>query len=115
MMVVLSAQDSDKHINEVAKPFFEAFPTMKALSKATEETLFPIIKSVRNFGNKTKWLLELSAKIKEDKNIPETMEVVAEYGVPFPQGDIDALADAIVELAAEPMQAAAIGGAILGP
>ncbi len=44
-------------------------------------------------------------------DIPETMEVVAEYGVPFPQGNVDALADAIIELAAEPMQAAAIGHA----
>jgi endonuclease-3 len=29
---------------------------------------------VRNFGNKTEWLIELSQKIKEDKNIPLTMD-----------------------------------------
>lgn len=44
-------------------------------------------------------------------DIPETMEVAAEYGVPFPQGNVDALADAIIELARDPMQAAAIGHA----
>jgi len=74
VMVVLSAQDSDKHINEVTIPFFEAFPDMKALAKADTEMLFKYISKVRNFGNKTKWLMELSQKIKEDKNIPLTME-----------------------------------------
>ncbi len=44
-------------------------------------------------------------------DIPETMEVAGEYGVPFPQGDIGALADAIIDLATDPMQAAAIGHA----
>ncbi len=42
-------------------------------------------------------------------DIPETMEVVAEYGVPFPAGNIDALADAIIDLSADPMLAASIG------
>ncbi len=74
VMVVLSAQDSDKHINQVAPPFFEAFPDMNALSKAEQEMLFRYISKVRNFGNKAKWLMELSQKVKEDKNIPLTME-----------------------------------------
>ncbi len=42
-------------------------------------------------------------------DIPETMEVVQDYGVPFPVGNVEALAEAIVDLAADPMQAAAIG------
>ncbi len=74
VMVVLSAQDSDKHINQVAIPLFEAFPDMKSLARADAETLYRYIGKVRNFGNKTKWLLDLSAKIKDDKNIPLTME-----------------------------------------
>jgi endonuclease III len=74
VMVVLSAQDSDKHINQIAPDLFKAFPDMKALSKATAESLFPFIGKVRNFGNKTKWLLALSASIKDDKNIPTTLE-----------------------------------------
>ncbi|MFA6017636.1 MAG: glycosyltransferase family 4 protein [Patescibacteria group bacterium] len=44
-------------------------------------------------------------------DIPETMEVVAEYGVPFPAGNIDALAEAIIDLVTNPMDAAAIGHA----
>lgn len=74
VMVVLSAQDSDKHINEVAPPLFEAFPDMKALAKADKEMLFKYISTVRNFGNKAKWLMELAQRVKEDKNIPLTME-----------------------------------------
>lgn len=76
--VVLSAQDSDRHINKLAPELFKAFPDMRALSQATTESLFPFISEVRNFGNKTKWLLALSAKIKEDKNIPTTLEALTE-------------------------------------
>ena len=59
VMVVLSAQDSDRNINKLAPDLFKAFPDMKALSKASAETLFPFISKVRNFGNKTKWLVVL--------------------------------------------------------
>ena len=72
VMVVLSAQDSDRNINQLAPKLFEAFPDMKALSRATEETIFPFISKVRNFGNKAKWLIELGKTVKEDKNIPLT-------------------------------------------
>lgn len=74
VMVVLSAQDSDKHINEVAKSFFSAFTDMASLARADEKTIMHYINSVRNFGNKTKWLMKLSQTIQEDKNIPLTME-----------------------------------------
>ena len=74
VMVVLSAQDSDRHINKIAPDFFKAFPNMKSLSKAEGESLYPFIGKVRNFRNKTKWLLELANVIKEDKNIPTTLE-----------------------------------------
>ena len=74
VMVVLSAQDSDRNINTVSPKLFEAFRDMKSLSRATEETLFPFISKVRNFGNKTKWLLEIAKTIKQDKNIPLTHE-----------------------------------------
>ncbi|MBS1680109.1 MAG: endonuclease III [Bacteroidetes bacterium] len=78
VMVVLSAQDSDRHINQLAPSLFSVFPDMKSLSKATAESLFPIVNSVRNFGNKTKWLLELAATVKDNKNIPNTLEALTE-------------------------------------
>ena len=78
VMVVLSAQDSDKHINSLAPEFFKAYPNMKSLAKADEASLFKLIGKVRNFGNKTKWLLQLASAIKDDKNIPLTMEALTE-------------------------------------
>lgn len=74
VMVVLSAQDSDRHINKIAPEVFAVVPDMKALANSSREILFPIIGKVRNFANKTKWLLELASQIKEDKNIPTTLE-----------------------------------------
>ncbi|MEJ0033667.1 MAG: endonuclease III [Bacteroidota bacterium] len=74
VMVVLAAQDSDAHINKVAPDLFKAFPDMKALAKATPDTLFPLISKVRNFANKTKWLIGMANDVKEDKNIPLTMD-----------------------------------------
>lgn len=74
VMVILSAQDSDRHINSLAPEFFASFPDMKSLAKAEPDALHAIINKVRNFGNKTKWLLELASTVKEDKNLPATLE-----------------------------------------
>ena len=78
VMVVLSAQSTDVIVNKIAPELFKAFPNMNALSRATEETLFPFISKVRNFGNKAKWLLAISQQIKDDKNIPLTHESLVE-------------------------------------
>jgi len=78
VMVVLSAQDSDRNINKLAPPLFEAFPDMNSLSKADAESLYPFVQKIRNFHNKTKWLLELSSTVKTDKNIPTTLEALTE-------------------------------------
>ncbi|MEP6951293.1 MAG: endonuclease III [Ginsengibacter sp.] len=74
VMVILSAQDSDRHINQLAPKLFEAFPNMEALSRTTSDSLYPFIGSARNFANKTKWLMELAQKIKKDKAIPLTLD-----------------------------------------
>ena len=74
VMVVLSAQDSDRHINQLAPKLFEAFPDMKALSKSEPEILYPFIGKVRNFANKANWLVEMAKGIKDNKNIPLTHE-----------------------------------------
>lgn len=72
-MVILSAQDSDKHINELAPAFFEAYPSMNALAKATVEDLHHYISTVRNFGSKAGWLVKLAQLIEDDANIPASM------------------------------------------
>ena len=73
VMVVLSAQDSDRNINKLAPDLFNAFPDMKSLALATADSLYPFVQKIRNFRNKTKWLLELSGGIKENRNIPKTL------------------------------------------
>ncbi len=76
VMVVLSAQDSDKNINNLAPELFAAFPDMAALARADAEALFPYVRKVRNFGNKTKWLQQIAQAVKTDKNIPLTMDTL---------------------------------------
>lgn len=78
VMVVLSAQDSDRNINSLAPKLFEAYPNMQSLTKAKEETLFPFISKVRNFGNKAKWLTGIAEKVKKDSNIPDTLDALVE-------------------------------------
>jgi endonuclease III len=74
VMVILSAQDSDKHINEIAKNFFKFFPSMSELAQASIEDIQRLISSVRNFGNKSKWLTQLGQAIGDDTKIPRTLE-----------------------------------------
>ncbi|MFV8327100.1 endonuclease III domain-containing protein [Flavobacterium sp. ZS1P14] len=82
VMVVLSAQDSDAHINKIAPALFEAYPNMESLAVSNRDALIPYISTVRNFGNKAKWLLEIAQTIQKDENIPFTMEdLVALKGI----------------------------------
>ena len=76
--VILSAQDSDKHINQIAPQLFEAFPDMKSLARATPETLYPLVGKVRNFAKKTQRLIALAQTIKKDSSIPLTLDELDE-------------------------------------
>lgn len=74
VMVILSAQDSDKHINELATPFFKTYPSVSELKTAMPEDLYPLISSVRNFNNKSKWLVKMAQAVEDDSKIPTTMD-----------------------------------------
>lgn len=74
VMVVLSAQDSDANINKIAPELFEKLPTLQSLSKTDSEKFIPYISKVRNYPTKANWLLEIAQIIKQDENIPSTME-----------------------------------------
>ena len=74
VMVILAAQDSDKHINQVAVDLFKAIPDMKALAKYSTDTLIPHIKKVRNHRNKANWLIQIATQVKADKNIPKSLD-----------------------------------------
>jgi len=82
VMVVLSAQDNDAHINKIAPAFFEKYPDMQALAKANTAGLMEYLAEVRFHGNKIAWLQDIAEVVKEDKNIPTTMkELTALKGV----------------------------------
>jgi endonuclease III len=72
--VVLSAQSSDALINSIAPALFEAYPDMKALAKADEQSLHTHLSKVIGFGRKAKWLIDIAKEVNDDKNIPLTME-----------------------------------------
>ncbi len=78
VMVVLSGQDSDDKINKLAPDFFHKYPTMHALSKASQEEIAEEISKVRYHNNKSKYLVEISENIKHDENIPLTMATLTE-------------------------------------
>ena len=78
VMVVLSAQDSDKHINQLAPELFKAFPNMQSLANATPETLFPYVGKIRKHKDKSGWLIGIAQKIKKDKDIPLTLDRLTE-------------------------------------
>ncbi len=73
-MVLLSAQSSDKLINDIAPEFFKAFPSMEALEKAKPEDLQPYIRKVSGFWKKSEWLVKIGQEIKTDKKIPLDMK-----------------------------------------
>ncbi|WP_269236344.1 endonuclease III domain-containing protein [Flavobacterium flavigenum] len=74
VMVVLSAQDSDANINNIAPALFAEFPTLKSLSKADLETFMPYVSKVHNHATKANWLLEIAKTIQNDKDIPLTLD-----------------------------------------
>lgn len=74
VMVVLSAQDSDAHINKLAPALFEKYPTLKSLAKAEKDKLEAYVGKVRGFDKKADWLIGIANELKEDKNIPTNMK-----------------------------------------
>jgi endonuclease-3 len=61
--VILSAQCTDKRVNMSTPAIFKKYPTVDALSKATFDELFPLIKSISYPNNKTKHLIGMAVKV----------------------------------------------------
>ena len=76
VMVILSAQDSDANINTIAPALFEIYPDMERLSVTNRDVLLPNISTVRNFGTKANWLIEIAQIIEKNENIPLTMNAL---------------------------------------
>ncbi|MDQ0108072.1 endonuclease-3 [Chitinophaga terrae (ex Kim and Jung 2007)] len=82
--VILSAQCTDKRVNMTTPAIFERYPDVYALSKATFDDLFPLIRSISYPNNKTKHLIGMANMVVEEFNgkIPATVaELVKLPGV----------------------------------
>jgi endonuclease III len=76
--VILSAQCTDKRVNEVTKSLFKKYPTHPSYIKASQTEFENDIKSCGFFRNKAKNILGSARMIKEDfeGKIPQTMEEI---------------------------------------
>jgi endonuclease-3 len=73
--VILSAQCTDKRVNMTTPAIFAQYPDVEALSKATFDELFPLIRSISYPNNKTKHLIGMANMVMDDFNgeIPDTV------------------------------------------
>lgn len=66
--VILSAQCTDKRVNEITPKLFERFPTAESMAKATAEDVFPYIKSISYPNSKAKYLVNSAKRLVEVYN-----------------------------------------------
>lgn len=74
--VILSAQCTDKRVNQITPPLFEAFPTPESLAAATPEAVFEYIRSVSYPNNKAKHLVGMARMLVKDFNseVPDSLD-----------------------------------------
>ena len=74
--VVLSAQCTDKRVNMTTPAFFERFPDAKSLSKATQDDVYQLIKSISYPNNKAKNLIGMAKALVTDFDgvVPDNIE-----------------------------------------
>lgn len=80
MAVILSAQCTDKRVNMVTPPLFEAFPDARSLASAAPEDVFGYIRSVSYPNNKTKSLIGMAKALveKHDGEVPSDIDLLME-------------------------------------
>lgn len=74
--VILSAQCTDKRINQVTPKLFERYPTPESLASATPEEVFAYIRSVSYPNNKSKHLVGMAKILLNEFNgiVPEDVK-----------------------------------------
>ena len=63
--VILSAQCTDKRVNQITPPLFYDFPTPEALASTTAEVVYEYIRSVSYPNNKAKHLVGMAKMLIE--------------------------------------------------
>jgi endonuclease-3 len=73
--VILSAQCTDKRVNQITTAFFKSYPTENELAEANADEVFEQIKSCSYPNNKTKHLLGMAKMLKDDFNgiVPDNL------------------------------------------
>jgi endonuclease-3 len=73
--VILSAQCTDKRVNQITPAFFDRFPDAATLAKASHEEVFDLIKSCSYPNNKTKNLIGMAQTLIEEFNgqVPDNL------------------------------------------
>ncbi len=71
--VLLSAQDSDAHINKIMPLFIEKYPNLEVISSSNLNSIENIISPVMNSKNKASWLYDIAKTVEKNKNIPLTL------------------------------------------
>ena len=66
--IILSAQCTDKRVNQITPALFEAFPTPEVLAVSTPEVVFEYIRSVSYPNNKSKHLVGMAQKLVSEFN-----------------------------------------------
>ena len=74
--VILSAQCTDKRVNQITPPLFHDFPTPEALASTTPEVVFEYIRSVSYPNNKARHLVGMAKMLVKDfgSQVPDTLE-----------------------------------------
>lgn len=74
--VMLSAQCTDKRVNIVTPPLFEAYPTPQAMAAASVEDILDYVKSVSYPNSKAAHLHQMAQKLVEEYNgqVPDNMK-----------------------------------------
>lgn len=74
--VILSAQCTDKRVNQYTPELFKAFPTPEALARAEVPEVYEYIKSISYPNNKAKALVGMARRLVDDFGgvVPESME-----------------------------------------
>ena len=76
--VILSAQCTDKRVNETTPSIFKKFPSPETMALAQFDDLFPLVKSISYPNNKTKHLIGMSQLLLANFNgeVPMTIDAL---------------------------------------
>ncbi len=66
---MLSAQTTDKRVNEVTEVLFKKYPNLEALRKSDINDIIKIIKPIGTYNKKAKNIIDIANKLKEKNDI----------------------------------------------